>query len=162
RVVAVEEAVREGLAALASRMAESEGAYFQAGDSLRRSIEHLGSAIRGADAYRAPSIDQVEAAPAATSFLAFAPTPEGYRPEELDGYLADSDLVGGHYDQRLCRSVDGFAALDCYANADAAHAQPPAMYGSVLRRGKRIALEYWLFYPFDLYSPTDPPADIWQ
>ena len=92
RVVAVEGAVREGLVALASRMSESEGAYFQAGDSLRRSIEHLGSAIRGADAHRAPSQDVSEVLAAATSFLAFAPTSEGYRLVELDGA---APVVGG-------------------------------------------------------------------
>jgi hypothetical protein len=84
---------------------------------------------------------------------------ERFQPEAVDGYLADADVVGGHYDQRLCKSVDGPAALDCYASADAAHAQPPAMYGAVLRRGNRIALEYWLFYAFDLYSPA---SEIWQ
>ena len=84
---------------------------------------------------------------------------ERFQPEQVDGYLADADLVGGHYDQRLCKSVDGPAALDCYASADAAHAQQPAVYGAVFRRGNRIALEYWLFYAFDLYSPA---ADVWQ
>jgi hypothetical protein len=87
---------------------------------------------------------------------------ERFQPEQVDAYLADADLVGGHYDQRLCKSVDGTAALDCYAAADAAHAQPPAVYGAVFRRGNRIALEYWLFYAFDLYSPTVPPGEIWQ
>ena len=85
RVEAVEGAVRDGLAGLASRLAESEGAYFQAGDSLRRSIEHLGSALRGADAHRAPESELSEVASAATSFLAFAPTSEGYRLVELEG-----------------------------------------------------------------------------
>ena len=84
---------------------------------------------------------------------------ERFQPETVDGYLADVDLVGGHYDQRLCKSVDGPAALDCYAGADAAHAQPPAVYGAVFRQGNRIALEYWLFYAFDLYSPAN---EIWQ
>jgi hypothetical protein len=87
---------------------------------------------------------------------------ERFHPESVDGYLADSDLVAGHYDQRLCKSVDGPAALDCYASADAAHAEPPSVYGAVLRRGARIVLEYWLFYAFDLYSPADPPNEFWQ
>jgi hypothetical protein len=87
---------------------------------------------------------------------------ERFQPEEVDGYLADADLIVGHYDQRLCKSIDGTAALDCYASADAAHSAPAAMYGAVLRRRNRIALEYWLFYAFDLYSPTDPPGEIWQ
>lgn len=85
RVEAVEGAVRDGLAGLASRLAESEGAYFQAGDSLRRSIEHLGSALRGADAHRASDPEISEVASAAKSFLAFAPTSEGYRLVELEG-----------------------------------------------------------------------------
>jgi hypothetical protein len=87
---------------------------------------------------------------------------ERFKPESVDGYLADSDLVSGHYDQRLCKSIDGPAALDCYAAADAAHNEPPAEYGAVLRSGNRIALEYWLFYAFDLYSPTVPPGEFWQ
>ena len=87
---------------------------------------------------------------------------ERFQPESVDGYLADSDLVDGHYDQRLCNSVDGPAALDCYAAADAAHAEPPAVYGAAFRSGNRIALEYWLFYAFDLYSPTDPVGEFWQ
>ena len=87
---------------------------------------------------------------------------ERFRPERVDGFLADSDLIGDRYDQRLCRSIDGPASLDCYASADRAHAEPPAVYGSSFRVGTRIVLEYWLFYPFDLYSVTDPPGDFWQ
>jgi hypothetical protein len=87
---------------------------------------------------------------------------ERFRPEPVDGFLADSDLVGNHYDQRLCKASDGPAALDCYAAADQAHAQAPATYGAYFRSGNRIVLEYWLFYYFDLYSPTDPPGDVWQ
>jgi hypothetical protein len=87
---------------------------------------------------------------------------ERFRPERVDGFLADSDLVANHYDQRLCKAIDGPAALDCYAAADRAHDEPPAAYGAYFRAGKRIVLEYWLFYAFDLYSPTDPPDDVWQ
>ena len=98
---------------------------------------------------------------------AYAPTlvlhpNERFRPERADGFLADSDLVGDHYDQRLCKSIDGPAALDCYASADGAHALPPVVYGAYFASGARIVLEYWLFYAFDLYSVTDPPGDFWQ
>jgi len=93
--------------------------------------------------------------------LALHPS-ERFQPEPVDGFLADSDLVAGHYDQRLCHSIDGPAALDCYAQADAAHALAPAVYGALFRTATRIVLEYWLFYPFDLYSTTDPPGEIWQ
>jgi len=87
---------------------------------------------------------------------------ERFHPESVDGFLADSDLVAGHYDQRVCRSIDGPAALDCYTDADAAHGLPPSVYGAFFRTAKRIVLEYWLFYPFDLYSTTDPPGEFWQ
>lgn len=105
--------------------------------------------------------------PPATLLRTFEPVlvlhpDERFQPEAVDGYLADSDLVAGHRDQRLCRAIDGPAALGCYASADAAHAEPPAVYGAVVRSRDRIALEYWLFYAFDLYSPTDPPGEFWQ
>jgi hypothetical protein len=87
---------------------------------------------------------------------------ERFQPEAVDGYLLDSGLVGGHYDQRLCASVAGPAALDCYASADAAHAESPALYGAVLRRGSRIVLEYWLFYVFDLSQITSTAGEFWQ
>jgi len=87
---------------------------------------------------------------------------ERFHPESVDGFLQDSDLVAGHYDQRLCHSVDGPAALDCYAQADAAHALPASIYATSFRTSTRTVLEYWLFYPFDLYSTTDPPGEFWQ
>ena len=95
--------------------------------------------------------------------LALHPS-ERFRPEPVEGFLADSDLVAGHYDQRFCKSIDGPAALDCYASADAAHALPPVVYGASFRSGKRIVLEYWLFYPFDLFQiASTPPLDqFWQ
>jgi len=87
---------------------------------------------------------------------------ERFRPVAVDGFLADADLLGDHYDQRLCRSGEGPAALDCYASADAAHPSAPTAYAAAFRSGRTIVLEYWLFYPFDLYSPTDPPGEFWQ
>jgi hypothetical protein len=87
---------------------------------------------------------------------------ERFHPETVDGYLADSDLVGGHYDQRLCRALDGPAAIECYASADAAHDAPPTVYAAAFENGDRTVLEYWLFYPFDLYSVSDPPDEFWQ
>lgn len=87
---------------------------------------------------------------------------ERFRPERVDGFLADSDLVGNHYDERSCQAAQGPAALECYAAADRAHGEPPAAYGAYFRAGRRIVLEYWLFYAFDLYSPTDPPNDVWE
>ena len=85
-----------------------------------------------------------------------------FHPETVDGYLADADLVGTHYDQRLCRAIDGPAAIDCYASADAAHAAPLTAYGAAFDSPGRVVLEYWLFYPFDLYSVSNPPNEFWQ
>jgi len=106
---------------------------------------------------------------------------ESFQPVSVDGYLADSDVeqktatgwvkvdeplpAGGadlRLDQRLCSARDGVAAAPCYASAEAAHTPQPTAYGAAFRRGNRIALQYWLFYPYDDYSPTVPAGEIWQ
>jgi hypothetical protein len=107
---------------------------------------------------------------------------ERFAPVPVDGFLADSDALvaapdgtwtpttlalpqlpaTSRLDQRSCRAVDGPAAIDCYASAQDAHAAAPAVYGAVLRTPTRIALQYWLFYPYDLWSPTVPPGPFWQ
>jgi hypothetical protein len=106
---------------------------------------------------------------------------ERSRPVRVDGFLADSDLQrlgpagwvsvlgplprGGadqRLDQRLCRAVDGIAASECYAAAEAAHASPPVVYGKAFRTRTRIDLQYWLWYPYNDYSSTHPPGDVWQ
>jgi hypothetical protein len=105
---------------------------------------------------------------------------ERFQPVPVDGFLADSDIqqrqadgtwtvvpgplptAGGPWrlDQRLCRTKDGIAALDCYDAADAAHGAAPTVYGAYFRRGDRIALQYWLFYPLNPYSPEVPPNPL--
>jgi hypothetical protein len=114
----------------------------------------------------------------------FAPTP-------VDGFIADSDLkrrtaAGGwegvsevafpprevagcpvktcwRLDQRLCSPNTGLASVDCYAAADAAHAASPTVYGAMFRRRGRIALQYWLFYAYDFWSPKQPQSnDFWK
>ena len=102
---------------------------------------------------------------------------ERFTPVPVEGFLADSDVKqkqadgswaavqgplptsGGPWrlDQRLCNVRDGLLATDCYASAEAAHSAAPAVYGATFRKGRRIALQYWLFYPFDAYSPEVPP-----
>jgi hypothetical protein len=103
---------------------------------------------------------------------------ERLTPVPVDGFLADSDLKllqpdgtwaaapgplpvsGGPWrlDQRLCAAKDGLQAVDCYASAEAVHGARPTTYGAFFRRGDRIALQYWLFYPFNPYSPSLPPT----
>jgi hypothetical protein len=108
---------------------------------------------------------------------------EQFVPVPVDGFLADSDLLvrgpdgswqpfaGGpelaprtaRLDQRSCRAADGPAALECYASAEAVHAAPATVYGAVFRSKARVALQYWLFFPVNVWSPTVPPAGgAWQ
>jgi hypothetical protein len=72
--------------------------------------------------------------------------------------------VGARLDNRFCFARDGFAALDCYDAADAAHQSAPVVYGAAFRAPDgRVALEYWLFYAYNLWTPTVPQtADFWQ
>ena len=82
-------------------------------------------------------------------------------PTNVEGFLADADLVGGRYDLRDCSARDGLAALQCYDDADEPAA--PVVYGAVFRTNGRIALQYWLFHAFDLWSPFVPQsADYWK
>ncbi len=106
---------------------------------------------------------------------------EPVRPVAVEGYLADSDLqrrtaagwetVGGplpaggaglRLDQRSCRAIEGSAATACYQGSQAAHESSPVVYGAAFRRRNRIDLQYWLWYPWNVYSPTVPAGDLWQ
>ena len=106
---------------------------------------------------------------------------ERFRPVPVEGFLADSDLqrkaetgwekiesplpVGGadlRLDQRFCAAIDGPAASSCYAAAEAAHDAAPVVYGAAFRTKDRIDLQYWLWYPYDYYSATLPPGEVWQ
>ena len=107
QVRATEEALRDGLAALGGRLAETQSSYVEAGDALRRSIERLGAAIVEADSVagaRPPSPEETKQAKEPKSkksktskkhkepetdgpgpFLAFVPNDSGYGLQELDG-----------------------------------------------------------------------------
>jgi len=106
---------------------------------------------------------------------------EQLRPAPVEGFLADSDLrrktlagwskvpgplpPGGadlRLDQRLCRARDGAAATSCYVSAQAAYSSAPVVYGAAFRVRNRIDLQYWIWYPYNVYSPTIPPGDLWQ
>ena len=101
---AVEEAVREGLAGLGERLAATEETYLEAGRALRLSIAGLGHAIAGADAHLAGvSIEPAAGAPPqATSYVAFAPTSEGYRLVTSDG---SPPVLGSHVEIPECEGV---------------------------------------------------------
>lgn len=106
---------------------------------------------------------------------------ERFGPVPVEGFLADSDLqrktatgwekvlgplpAGGadlRLDQRLCGAIEGVAASSCYADAEAVHGAAPVVYGAAFRTKSRIDLQYWLWYPYDDYSPTIPPGEVWQ
>lgn len=107
---------------------------------------------------------------------------ERLSPVPADGFLTDSDLQvrapdgtwqvskiplpqagpAARLDQRLCRAVDGPAALDCYVAGERAHAAAPTVYGAVFRTRDRIALQYWLFYPVNTFSISSPKGIFWQ
>jgi hypothetical protein len=106
---------------------------------------------------------------------------ERFAPAPVDGFLADSDLqrkeptgwltipgpvpAGGpelRLDQRFCHAIEGLAASPCYAQSEAAHAARPVVYGAAFRRGRRIDLQYWFWYPYDDYTATVPPGELWQ
>nr|MBA2741549.1 hypothetical protein [Actinomycetota bacterium] len=89
QVRATEDALRAGLAALGSRLAETESTYIEAGGALRRSIERLGAAIVEADGVVAGhvSADAALDEPQSGPFLAFVPNGSGYGLQELGGNL---------------------------------------------------------------------------
>jgi hypothetical protein len=106
---------------------------------------------------------------------------EQLRPVSVEGFLADSDLLrrtgsgwekvpgplpaggaGLRLDQRSCLARAGVAATSCYVSAQATHAGAPVVYGAAFVRNRRIDLQYWIWYPYNVYSPTVPPGDLWQ
>ena len=91
---------------------------------------------------------------------------EQFAPVPVDGFLSDADReqVGPELrlNQRLCTAIDGPAASPCYQAAEAAQPSKPVVYGKAFRRTSRIDLQYWVWYPYNDYSPSIPPGDVWQ
>lgn len=117
---------------------------------------------------------------------------ERFRPVAVEGFLADAELqqrtpegwaaVAGELpsadppgcsssdggpcwrlDHRLCSPAPGLPTVDCYAAAEAVRAPASVAYGRVASTRDRIALQYWLFYSYNLWTPVFPPTDfIWQ
>jgi hypothetical protein len=101
---------------------------------------------------------------------------ERFPPVAVDAFLASSDRLvrrpDGTFtpagpgeaptrlDVRGCAAETGPGGADCYLPLVAG---PPTVYGAVHRRSGRIVVQYWLFSPFNLWSPVVPPAsDAWQ
>jgi hypothetical protein len=103
-------------------------------------------------------------------------------PVAVDGFLADADLLArsgdgrwepyerglagapraSRLDNRVCAAEKGPAADGCYAEAQRAHGVAPVVYGAVQRTRARVALQYWLFYPWNLWRQAGPQGEVWQ
>lgn len=154
---------------------------------MRRLLCVAAAALAAASALASTAGGSASASPSLSELLArHVPVlvlhpAERFRPVRVDGFLADSDVTqrttagwvkvegplppGGadlRLDQRLCNAIDGPAASSCYASAEAAHGSSPVVYGAAFRAKRRIDLQYWLWYPYNDYSPTVPPGEFWQ
>ena len=90
RTKVTERALRKGLATLGERLAETESAYTEAGNALRRSIERLGRAIVETDGHLATADDpETQVTRTTGAYVAFAPTPDGYRLIVIDGGMPE-------------------------------------------------------------------------
>jgi hypothetical protein len=106
---------------------------------------------------------------------------EQFAPVPVAGFLADADVqqqgasgwqtIPGpppaarsdfRLNQRLCNAIEGPAASPCYQAAEASHPSKPVVYGEAFRRRSRIDLQYWIWYPYDDYSPSIPAGEVWQ
>ena len=106
---------------------------------------------------------------------------ERFPPSPVEPFLAGSDLLvrgpdgswvaepgplptagpaGSHrLDVRGCSPRDVVAAVDCYAQLTGR----PTAYAAVHRRAGMIVLQYWLFYPYNHWSPVVPQSqEFWQ
>jgi hypothetical protein len=115
---------------------------------------------------------------------------EAFRPAAVDGFLAASTLeqrtAEGQWlpvalpptlptanppgcvrdcwrlNLRDCSPTTGLASLACYRTLVAPDARP-VVYARHRVVGNRTALQYWFFYPYNLWSPQFPPSDfIWR
>ena len=125
-------------------------------------------AVPGSDAAQDGLVFQKHKVPGAAALLAkHAPVlvlhpDERSAPTNVAGFLADAELVNGRYDVRACSAKDGLAALQCYDDADEPAA--PVVYAAAFPGPKgQIALQYWLFHAFDIWSPLVPASpDYWK
>jgi chromosome segregation ATPase len=76
---AIEKTVRKGLSKLGEQMTEAEESYLEAGRKLHTAIEGLGRAIHAADAHLDEDGEQSGDGHAGGTYIAFAPTLDGYR-----------------------------------------------------------------------------------
>jgi hypothetical protein len=104
---------------------------------------------------------------------------ERFAPSPVEPFLAGSDLLrregaawhpyggglpaaagdGFRLDVRGCAAGQGLSALDCYAALNGV----ATTYAAAHRLARRIVLQYWLFYPYNLWSPVLPQSpDFWQ
>lgn len=59
-----------------------------------------------------------------------------------------------------CTASVGVASIDCYAERAEGRS---VVYGAMLERGNRIALQYWYWYAYNFWSGEHPPTNYaWQ
>lgn len=74
--------------------------------------------------------------------------------------LPTTDPVSWRLHDLRCSAADGLASIPCFTAIDSG---PLAVYGAVLPRGERIALQYWYWYADDFWSGQYPFTDyVWQ
>ena len=86
---------------------------------------------------------------------------ERFGPVSVEAFLDDAVLDGESYDVPGCSARDGTAALGCYDAVD--EGARSVVYAAAFHSRSRVALQYWLFSAFNLWSPSVPPsAEFWQ
>ena len=112
----------------------------------------LAAALLAAVAIAAPSPQQLLARHVPVLVYARGET---YGASPVERFLAAAPQSGDHLDVSACDPKTGPAAIPCFAPLDGT----PTAYGRAVATGKRIALSYWLFYPYNLWSVPTPTAD---
>jgi hypothetical protein len=89
------------------------------------------------------------------------PRPTALPTTDPSGCTTTNSAACWRLDLPGCTPAVGVASLACYSGLG----QPSSsvVYGAVLRTANRIALQYWYWYAYDLWSGAFPPDDfVWQ
>lgn len=79
---------------------------------------------------------------------------ERFVPTRVEPFLAAAEDDGRRLEITACEAMLGPAAEPCYEQLQAA----PTAYGRVLKTRRRIVVQYWLFYPYNMW----PSQGIWR
>jgi hypothetical protein len=99
----------------------------------------------------------------AGTWTAVTPTPASLPITDPPGCTSTSAATCWRLHDARCSASTGLASIDCFTGIQAAEQPASAVYGAVLRRGDRIALQYWYWYADDFWSGQFPFTDyVWQ